>query len=183
MKFRGRPPISIAKSVKDVVRLTDPYAKVIMDRSQIISEEFVGAIIGQSVMSWEGRNPRPALDEDGNLQCTDLDLLSFLTPIAARRAVIEIPRYSNRRKIVIRTDERKIGHNQFGPVTGLISNKEVFSFSVRIHDKTVVKRDLHTEEEEVGAYRNYMVVDCAGSIALFQTQKTDCWKHTGGKNT
>ncbi|MBI2041917.1 MAG: hypothetical protein HYT20_02785 [Candidatus Nealsonbacteria bacterium] len=148
--------------MRGVVRLTNPYAQMIMDRGQLIDGDFVGAIVGQSVMSWEGRNPTPALDQNGNFRCTDLDLLSFLMPIAARRAVIEIPHYRNRRKIVVKANERKIDHNQFGPVTGVISNKEVFSFSVRIHDKTIVKKDLRTEEEEIGAYRNYMVVDCDG---------------------
>ena len=160
LKFVGRPPILIADSVKSVVGLKDPYAKVIMDRGQGIDEDFVAAILGQSLMSWEGRNPRPAIDQHGNFQRTDLDLLSFLVPIAARGAVIEIPRYRNRRQIIVRSDERKVGTNNFGPLTGLTSNRDVFSFSVRIHDKTIVRTEH--EREEIGAHRNYMVVDCDG---------------------
>ncbi len=162
LKFRGRPPILIAKSVKGVVSLTNEYAQNIISRKEPINQEFANAIIAQSVMSWEGRNPRPALDQDGNFQCSDLDLLSFLTPIAARGAVIEIPRYRNRRQVVIRPNERKIGNNQFGPITGLISHQEALSFSVRISDNTIIKKDWSTGRENVGGHRNYMVVDCDG---------------------
>ena len=133
-----------------------------MDRNQLIDDEFVNAIVAQSVMSWEGRNPRPALNEDGDFQCTDLDLLSFLTPIAARGAVIEIPRYRNRRKVAVKHNERKIGTNQFGPINGLTSNQEVLSFSVRIFDSTIVKTDPITGREKIGDHRNYMIVDCDG---------------------
>jgi hypothetical protein len=162
LKFRGRPAIKIAKTVRDIAHFNNEYANTIMDRSQVIDEEFIGAIIAQGIMSYAGREPQPALDEDGNFQCTDLDLLSFLSPIAARGAVIEIPRYRNRRQIVKREGERKIGTNQFGPITSLVSNKEVFSFSVKIHDKTIVVKDSETGREEIGAFRNYMLVDCDG---------------------
>lgn len=162
LKFRGRPPIRLAESVKEVVHLDNPYAAMIMSRSAAIDEDFVGAILAQSLFGWEGRNPAPALDPDGNFQCTDLDLLSFLVPMAERDAVIEIPRYRNRRRVVIKANERKIGTNQFGPLTGIISNQDVLSFSVRIFDNTVVARDPETGKESTGAHRNYMIVDCDG---------------------
>ena len=162
LKFRGRPPIKLAESVKDVVGITNPYAETIMDRGTFVDEAFVQAVRAQSVFTWEGRNPSSALDEDGNFRGTDLDLLSFLVPIAERGAVVEIPRYRNRRKVVVRENERKVGTNQFGSVTGLISNKDVFSFNVRIFDRTIIVRDPVTEKETVGDHRNYMIVDCDG---------------------
>lgn len=162
LKFKGRPPVKIAESVKDVVTLKNPYAAAIMDRNQAMDEEFVKTIVAQSIFSYEGRSPTPALDENGDFQGTDLDLLSFLVPIVERGAVIEIPRYRNRRKVVVRENERKVGSNQFGKTTGLISNKEVLSFSVRIWDNTIVVRDPETEKESAGAHRNYMIVDCDG---------------------
>lgn len=162
-RFVGRPPINYADSVKDVVTLQHPYAQLIINRRQPITKEMVDAILGQSLFSWEGRNPRPALDQYGNFQCTDLDLLSFIAPFADRGAVIEIPHYRNRRKIVVKSDERKVGAKQFGPVTGLTSNKDVFSFSVRIFDTSIVSKDPVTEKESVGAHRNYMLVDCDGN--------------------
>ncbi|MBI2048167.1 MAG: hypothetical protein HYT27_03430 [Parcubacteria group bacterium] len=162
LKSRGRPPIKMAESVKDVVNFKDPYAREIMDVTKPISDDLVGAILAQSVMTWEGRNPAPALDEDGNFQGTDMDLFSFLVPLAHRNAVIEIPRYRNRRKIVVKETERKIGTNQFGKITGLVSNKDVLSFSVRLWDMTIAKENKETGEESIGAHRAYMIVDCDG---------------------
>lgn len=156
------PVINIAKTVASVASLTNPYARTIMDRAADIDRAFVDAIIGQSIFSWEGRNPRPALDKNGAFRGTDLDLLSFMVPMVARGAVIEIPQYRNRRKVVRKDGERKVGGVQFGQVTGLISNKDVFSFSVRIFDRSIVVRDPITEKESVGAHRNYMLVDCDG---------------------
>lgn len=161
-RFVGRPPVHYAESVRDVVTLEHPYAKAIMNRQEPITQEMTDAVLGQSLFSWEGRNPRPALDQYGDFQCTDLDLLSFIAPFADRKAVIEIPRYQNRRKVVVKENERKIGSRQFGPVTGLTSNKDVFSFSIRIFDSSIVSKDPETERESVGAHRNYMLVDCDG---------------------
>jgi hypothetical protein len=163
LSFRNQPVIHFAKTVRDVVSLRNEYAQVMMDRSKPITNELVSSLIAQGVMSYAGRNPRPALDLDGNIQTTDLDLLSFLVPLAARNAVIEIPEYKNRRQVVKRDDERKVGTNQFGPITSLVSNRQVFSFSIKIHDKTIVTRD-DVGDEEIGGYRNYMVVDCNGEI-------------------
>lgn len=162
LTFRGYPRIRIAASVQSVAQLKNPYAKAIMDRGCVIDENFVNSILGQSVFGWEGRDPAPALDLDGNFQGTDLDLLSFLMGLVNRGAVIEIPQYRNRRKAVQRADERKIGTNQFGALTGLTSNSEVLSFSVHIFDRTIVKTDTRTGREEPGAPRNYMIVDCDG---------------------
>jgi len=165
LKFRGRPPILIARSLKDVVSLKNEYARTIMDRKQPIDEGFINAIIAQSLMSWEGRRPAPALDEGGNFQCavTDLDLFSFLTPLAARGAVIEITRYHNRRQVVKKANERRVGvPNRFGPITGLISHQDLLSFSVRIFDNTVIKKDPNTGRESIGDHRNLMLVDCDG---------------------
>lgn len=162
MKFKGMPKIDVAKTVKDIAVLKNAYAKAIMDRSETLKKELVGAVIAQGIMSYEGRNPRPALDKDGNFRRTDLDLLSFLAPIAARGAIIEIPRYSNRRQIVRRASERKIGTNRFGRIVGLVSNQESLSFSVRIKDQSVVWQDPLTGEEELGGFRSFMIIDCDG---------------------
>lgn len=162
LAFRGRPPIRIAASVQDVVNLENPYAEIIMNRGYATHQEIVDSILCQSIFGWEGRNPAPALDSDGNFQGTDLDLLSFLVGLTGRSAVIEIPQYRNRRKIVQRTNERKIGTNQFGSLMGLTSHKKVLSFSVRIFDQTIAKTNTRTGREKLGAPRNYMIVDCDG---------------------
>jgi len=160
--FRDRPPILIAKSVNGVANLTNPYAKAISDRRTSITSDFVDAILNQSIFGWAGRTPSPALDAKGNFRCTDLDLLSFLVPLTARGAIVEIPKYRNRRQVVRKENERKIGSNNFGAVTGLTSNKDVFSFSLRIFDRTIAVTDPVLGEETLGAPRNYMLVDCDG---------------------
>jgi hypothetical protein len=142
---------------------------------------FVESILGQSIFSWEGRSPKPALDLNGNFQATDLDLLSFLLPMVARGAVIEIPKYENRRKTVVKENERKIGSNNFGSITGLTSNKDVFSFSVRIFDRTIAVRDPSTEVETIGAHRNYMLVDCDGT--WYDGWNKIVWNPTASENT
>lgn len=180
LKFRGRPPIHFAQSVKDVIALKDEYSHAIMDRNYPITEEFVGAVMAQSVMSWKGRNPASALDESGNFQGTDLDLLSFLVPVVDRGAVIEIPRYRNRRQVVVREGERKIGSSQFGRLTGLISHRDVHSFSVRIYDNTIVAQDSETGKEEIGAHRNYMIVDCDGH--WYHGWDRICWNPSAEEN-
>lgn len=163
LKFRGRPPIRIAESVYGVVRFENPYAEGIVDRNFFLSEEFVDAVIAQSLFGWESRHPSPAIDEDGNFRGTDLDLLSFLVPLAERGAVIEIPHYRNRRPSVQRSNERRVGGgSRFGPITGLTSHQDVFSFSVRLWDGTVAVRDQETDRERLGAHRNFMLVDLTG---------------------
>lgn len=157
-------PISIAKSVRSVANLTNEYAYAIMDRSVILDEDFVNEVLNCSIFGWEGRSPRPALDRNGNFKGTDLDMLSFLVPVVKRGAVIEIPRYENRRRKVSKVNERKVGDIRFGNATGLISNKDVFSFSVRIFDRAIVKKNFTDGSEIVGADRNYMIVNCNGHL-------------------
>jgi hypothetical protein len=163
MDCRNQPVIHFAKSVSDVISLKNDYAKIIMDRSRPITEDLVSALITQGVMGYAGRNPQPAFDADGNLRITDLDLLSFLVPLAARNAVIEIPEYRNQGPKVQRKGERKIGANRFGPIMSLVSNQKAFSFSVKIHDQTIISKERNGRES-VGAYRNFMVVDGGGNL-------------------
>lgn len=156
-------PIDFADSVQDVVNLNHPYAQRINDRSNPIDDEFVAAILRQSVMCYDNRRPSPALDADGNFVGTNFDLCSFLVPVAQRGAVIEIPDYEIRRPSVSRANERRIsGGPRFGKVTGLISNQKVFSFSVRIFDQSVIITDPVTDAENTGAHRNFMLVDLDG---------------------
>ncbi|MCA9357446.1 hypothetical protein KC872_04490 [Candidatus Kaiserbacteria bacterium] len=152
----------IANTVKTVADGTHPLAQVILDRSQNIDLDFVRSVVNRSIFSWEGRHPTPALDEAENFIGTDLDLLSFMVPLVTRGAVIELPTYKSRRPVVKKASERKVGQSRFGQITGLTSNQDVFSFSVRIRDQSVIAKNLETEQETVGAWRNYMLVDCDG---------------------
>ena len=66
LRYKGKPPVQLAESVKEVINGIHPYAKAIMDRKTSVDEEMVGAIMAQTVFSWEGRKPLLALDADGN---------------------------------------------------------------------------------------------------------------------
>ena len=163
LKSVGRPPI-LCDSVQNIVDVNNYYAQIIHDRSQPIADDFVEAILNQSVMTWEGRSPSPALNENGDFVGTDLDLCSFLVPIAARGAVIQFPEgeYKARRAKSTRADQHRIkGAGRFGKVTGLISNRNVFSFSVRIFDQSVVTTSPEGSQE-TGDHRNFMLVDIDG---------------------
>lgn len=85
------------------------------------------------------RKPRRALIDRGVLRPTDLDLACFLSALADREAIIDLPTYENRRPSTKREGERVVSKDhRHGKVMGLVSNKEVFSFSVKISDLNVV---------------------------------------------
>lgn len=110
-----------------------------------------------------GRSPSRALvNPDGSLmKPTDLDLACFLAALAGRGAVINLPTYVSRRPRQLRDDEWVVSKgNRHGKLVGLTSNKDVFSFSVLMIDANVVKTS--GEGQQVGAFRNFMVVDLDG---------------------
>jgi hypothetical protein len=137
------------------------------------------------------RSPRRAVLEDGILKPTDLDLACFLSTLVDRGAVIELPTYELRRPATQREGERVVSKDhRHGKVLGLESNKEVFSFSVKISDLNVVFNSTtcprcrgqdfdpaiacvmcngtkvvqspNGEGESAGAPRNFMLVDLDG---------------------
>lgn len=148
-----------------------------MDRTIPLTLELVDAALRQSVFGWKGRTPKLLLDAKGDVIGSDFDLLSFFVPLAERRAVIEIPEYQIRRPAHIRADERKVGSNQFGKIKGLTSNKDVFSFCVLINDQTIATE--HDGEEELGAPRNYMLVDMTGDWGRWSEVR---WSPTAEEN-
>ncbi|MDP3963474.1 MAG: hypothetical protein Q8Q39_03180 [bacterium] len=163
LQFKGKPPIRLAESVKEVLIGAHPYAKAILDRKTPVDEALVGAVMAQTVFSWKDRTPLAALDENGDFIGMDLDLFSFLVPMAARSAIIELPEYRNRRQVVRKASERRDGQARFGKMTGLISHKDVFSFSARIWDESVMVQNAASGQERAGAHRNYMLVDIDGT--------------------
>lgn len=108
------------------------------------------------------RRPGPALLENGALKPADLDLACFLAALVDRKAVINLPTYQIRRPATRREGEHVVSRdNRHGHVLGLVSNKEAFSFSVRIRDMNVITTD-GDGNDGVGAYRNFMLVDLDG---------------------
>jgi hypothetical protein len=148
----------LAATVADVALRRSSNAKMLNNRAIFITEHMVQALVSASVFGWAGRTPRQLLDSDGRLVGTDFDLLSLLVPLAQRHAVIELPTYVPRREAEGRVGQYKVGTNQFGRIRSLVSNKDVFSFSVRIEDMTIVEGD------DVGEPRSYMVSDLDGTL-------------------
>jgi hypothetical protein len=127
------------------------------------------------------RNPAPALIEADGLKPTDLDLAAFLAALVDRHAVINIPEYRARRPVEKVATEHVISkENRHGHIVGLRANKEVFSFSILIKDTNVMT--MNNDQQEVGAYRTFMIVDLDGTwydgwktIEFLPTAKENAW--------
>lgn len=104
------------------------------------------------------RKPGPAYTEDNIFIGTDLDLTTFLLALVDRKAVINIPKYENFRPSSHTEGVNVIANNRHGQLLGLVSNKEIFSFSARIHDMNV------TTTDKVGDYRNFALTNPFGDL-------------------
>ena len=149
----------VAKTLKDLPT-SDIYLRI------CDGDDSVDDIISELKDHWAydlySRSPGPALLENGALKPTDLDLACFLSALADRRAVINIPTYKSRRAASYKSNERVVSKdNRHGQVHGLTSNQDVFSFSIRIKDFNVVVTETDGSET-VGAFRNFMLVDLEG---------------------
>ena len=151
----------VAETLKSI-QGSEIYARI-MDPSDRLTD-LIEEVKDWWKMDLFGRNPCPALvDEQGALlKPTDLDLSCFLAALVDRGAVINLPRYENRRPRNLRDNEWIVSAgNRHGKLLGLTPNKNVFSFSVRMLDANVVKTG-GKDGDQVGAYRNFMVVDLDG---------------------
>lgn len=105
------------------------------------------------------RKPGPAYTEDGTFLGTDLDLASFMTGLADRGAVINVPSYKAQGVRTVKANETITSKdNRHGKVLGLVSNADLFSFSVRIEDYNVI--DLAAGQ--MSAPRAFMLVGYDG---------------------
>ncbi|MBP9757935.1 MAG: hypothetical protein KBD06_05010 [Candidatus Pacebacteria bacterium] len=158
----ARTAVKYPLTLRAVTERSDPLAAIITDRSRPLTREVVEGALSRSVFAWAGRTPQPGLDESGNvIHAGDLDFASFFVPLALRRAVIEIRDYQNRRPLVLKTGMRQIGTTSFGQIKRLVSNKDVFSFSIHIRDQSIAME--REGVEELGYPMNYMVVDLDGN--------------------
>ena len=142
-----------------------PALQRILDRSAPVDDliPIVSSHWGYDLYS---RRPGPAVLENGVLKPTDLDLACFLSALKDRGAVINLPTYRARRARTEKEGEHVVSRdNRHGPVTGLVSNKQAFSFSVRITDHNVIVQgdEARGIKDSVGAHRNFMLVDVEGT--------------------
>lgn len=137
--------------------LDNPMMQAVIDR-----EDPIQPVINKLIDHWSydlfSRKPGAAYTEDDVFVGTDLDLACFLFALSERGAVINIPQYESRRVKTVAEGERVVSSdNRHGKILNVISNKENFSFSIRIMDANVITTD------SVGNFRNFMLVDLDGS--------------------
>lgn len=109
------------------------------------------------------RRPGPAMLRDGDIKPTDLDLAAFLSALADRNAVVQIPHYVSRRQVGAKSTKVEVNLSpdfRRGRITGVTSNATVFSFCLRLEDMSVLVASL--DGGKLGAPRNFMVLDVDG---------------------
>jgi len=144
----------VAATLKTI--LDNPTMQFIMDRTLPL-DDVVDLVQKYWTVDMYTRKPGPAL-VNGIFEGTDLDLAVFLTGLADRGAVLNLPRYKAMRPSTIREGERLSSkENRHGKILGLVSNKEVFSFSLRIQDMNVMT------SESVGEPRTFSVTTPDGN--------------------
>jgi len=149
----------IANTLKTL--LDNPQIQMICDRTQDLN-----GLIQEVRDYWKldlfTRKPGPALLSDGTFKGTDLDLATFVTALADRGAVINLPTYKGIRAATKREGERVIAkENRHGKVLGLWSNQDVFAFGIRVLDHNVVTSNPDGSES-VGAPRNFTITNLKG---------------------
>ena len=134
----------------------DPCMNTISNKSEDLSDiiEYVKGFWSYDLMT---RKPGPAYDQDGVFKGTDLDLACFLYELAGRGAVINIPTYKGFRQKKFKEGQMLTSkENRHGAIMSLNSNRNNFTFSVKIKDANVMTTD------SIGDYRNFAVTDFAG---------------------
>ncbi len=150
--------MGISQTIENLIG--SPEMETITDRSQPVNG-LVDEVKAEWAYDMLERKPAPAYVENGLTHASDIDLVSVLSALDDRNAIINIPEYDRRRAKTTREDEWVVSDkNRHGKLIGLVSNKDVFSFSVRIYDQNVV----NTDTNETGAYRNFLVTDLEGQM-------------------
>jgi len=148
-------PKYVATTLKTM--MNSPMTQAILDRSMNIEPVAVEALgwWGYDLMS---RKPSPAMDEYGVFKGTDLDLACFMYELAGRGAVINIPTYKAQTGAKVRKDQQlKSKYNRNGELLSVVSNKDFFSFSIKVMDLNVIG------EDKVGDYRTFSLTGKDGS--------------------
>lgn len=103
------------------------------------------------------RKPGPIYNKEGIFEGTSLDLACFLYALVERNAVINLPEYERFRQKKFKTGQILTSNkNRHGVIVGLNSNKNNFTFSVKIKDANVMLTD------SIGDYRNFAITDFTG---------------------
>jgi hypothetical protein len=170
------PKKQVAKTLTEV--LEHPVMRKIQDLGSDITE-ITDTVVGFWKYDLMNRKPSPAMyDDAGNLlQTTNLDLATFLYALWDRGACINIPTYKGwRPKTVTEGQVVTSSANRSGKITGLVGNKDLFSFNIRILDSNVMTTD------SIGFPRAFSLTDPNGdwyegwrTIQFLPTAKENKW--------
>lgn len=137
----------------------NPLMKKIMDKNENLEDTIFNV---KKFWSFDmySRMPSHTL-ENNKVVGTNLDLACVLYTLAERCAIISIPEYKSLRPKTL--GESKVNGARTGKIISLSSNKDLFSFSVKIFD------------EIVEDYRNFCITDPNGDLYLssFKWEPTD----------
>lgn len=143
---------AIAKTLTGI--LNNPLAKIIMNRATPVDWEVLIALWQADLFN---RKPAPAYSIDGKYMGTDLDMHTFISALVQRGAMINIPTYQSMRESTVKEGQMIVSKdNRHGRCIGLSSNKDVFSFGVRIKDLNVMM------SEDAGDFRVFNLLNILG---------------------
>ncbi len=148
-------PKEVAKTLKNV--LNNELTEDIINR-----ESDIFPIVDKVIDYWKfdlySRKPGPVYDKKG----TDLDMAAFLFSLVDRNAVICLPEYKNMRRTRVKENQVLTSkENRHGKIIGVYSNKNTFSFGVRIIDMNVIGK-YNSGTDYVGDYRNFNLTNYDG---------------------
>lgn len=107
--------------------------------------------------------PAAIIDADGK-KCAKADMLSFLSALCDRGAVINLESYQSATASTTRSDQLVVSKaNRHGKLKSIVFNQETLGASVRIVDANVITTD-EDGEQDVGADRNFTVVTPDGEF-------------------
>ena len=136
--------------------------KTIIDRTMFLSDEFMDRCLSFWNYDLYTRKPSIAYNLDGE-QYTTLDLSTLIFALVQRNAVIYVPEYDKQQPGRIKSGQIVVDDNRRGECLSVLSNKQLFNFSVRIKDLSVSQLRKNNEIEE-GDYRSYLLTDMYGKL-------------------
>lgn len=155
-------PKHVATTIQNV--LSNPVMEETLNKKSNILE-VADVVDGYWTYDLMSRKPSPAeYDDNGNLiKSTNLDLATFLYALQNRGAIINLPTYKRKRAKSVNENQSVIsGENRHGKIIGVSSNKDTFSFSVKILDQNVIGTDKDGNDFS-GVPRNFNLTDFDGS--------------------
>lgn len=147
-------PKQVANTLKRI--LDHKLMKTMLDKGSNI-DTTVEEVLAFWNFDLYSRKPGPAY-KNGVFEGTDLDMAAFLYALVDRGAVINLPEYKAAGPSRVKEGQVLTSkENRHGPLLGLVANKDVFKFSVKVKDMNVMT------SESVGDYRTFSLTGPDGN--------------------